>query len=98
MSRKTETQGKTVNKEASEETSGAAPFFTRPWPLVALGVAAASGVGLVAATVIGVGEAAIAGAAGYLAYRRMTGEPIAEPEAETEHRAEVAGRKRQRAA
>lgn len=39
---------------------------------VTLGVAAAAGTGLLAASLIGVGPAAIAGAAGYLAYRGMT--------------------------
>jgi hypothetical protein len=40
---------------------------------VTLGVAAAAGTGLLAASLIGVGPAALAGAAGYLAYRGMTG-------------------------
>jgi len=43
------------------------------WQRVAVGVAAAAGGGLVAAALIGVGPVAIAGTAGYLAYRGMTG-------------------------
>jgi len=43
------------------------------WQRVALGVAAAAGGGLIAVTVIGVGPAAVAGAAGYLAYRGLSG-------------------------
>lgn len=43
------------------------------WQRVALGVAAAAGGGLLAAAVIGVGPAALAGTAGYLAYRGLTG-------------------------
>ena len=43
-----------------------------PWR-VPIGVAAAAGGGLLAAAIIGVGPAAIAGAAGYLAYRGMSG-------------------------
>ena len=43
------------------------------WERVAFGVAAAAGGGLLAATWIGVGPAALAGAAGYLAYQRLHG-------------------------
>jgi hypothetical protein len=44
------------------------------WPKVTIsaGVAAAAGGGLIAAALLGVGPAALAGAAGYLAYRAMT--------------------------
>jgi len=63
---------------------------------VVVGVAAASGLGLVAASLIGVGEVAIAGAAGYLAYRRMTSETTSE--SETERQVESTNRKRSRAA
>jgi len=42
------------------------------WQRTALGVAIAAGGGLVATALIGVGPVAIAGAAGYLAYREMT--------------------------
>jgi len=45
---------------------------TGSWQRVAVGVAAAAGSGLIAAAMVGVGPAAIAGAAGYLAYRGMT--------------------------
>jgi hypothetical protein len=41
------------------------------WEKVALGVAAAAGGGLLAAAWIGVGPAALAGAAGYAAYRGL---------------------------
>ena len=41
------------------------------WQRTAAGVAAAAGGGLLAVAMIGVGPAAIAGAAGYLAYRGM---------------------------
>ena len=41
------------------------------WQRTALGVAAAAGGGLIATALIGVGPVAIAGAAGYLAYREM---------------------------
>jgi hypothetical protein len=43
------------------------------WQRVTLGVAAAAGGGLLAAAIVGVGPAAIAGAAGYLAYRGLRG-------------------------
>ena len=47
------------------------------WPRVTLsaGVVAAAGGGLLAAALLGVGPAALAGAAGYLAYRAMTRQP-----------------------
>jgi hypothetical protein len=57
------------NIEKSRKRAGASAW---PNSMVAAGVAAAGGVGLLAASVIGVGPAAIAGAAGYLAYRGMT--------------------------
>ncbi len=44
------------------------------WQRVAAGVAAAAGGGLIAAAAVGVGPAALAGAAGYLAYRSLNGE------------------------
>jgi hypothetical protein len=42
------------------------------WQRVAAGVAAAAGGGLLAVATLGIGPAALAGAAGYLAYRGMT--------------------------
>jgi hypothetical protein len=42
------------------------------WQRLTAGVVAAAGGGLIAAAVVGVGPAALAGAAGYLAYRKMT--------------------------
>lgn len=44
------------------------------WQRLTVGVAAAAGGGLVAAAMLGVGPAALAGAAGYLAYRGLTGQ------------------------
>jgi hypothetical protein len=44
------------------------------WPRVTAGVAAAAGGGLLAAAVLGVGPAAIAGVAGYIAYRGLSEE------------------------
>ncbi len=43
------------------------------WQRVAAGVAAAAGGGLLAAAAVGVGPAALAAAAGYLAYRGLHG-------------------------
>ncbi len=56
-----------------EEESGRVSHYMEEheWPRLTAGVAAAAGASLVAATIIGVGPAAIAGAAGYLAYREM---------------------------
>jgi len=48
---------------------------TGSWQRVALGVAAAAGGGLLAVALVGVGPAAVAGAAGYLAYRKLSGQP-----------------------
>jgi hypothetical protein len=42
------------------------------WQRVAAGVAAAAGGGLLAVATLGIGPAALAGTAGYLAYRGMT--------------------------
>ena len=47
---------------------------TGSWQRVAAGVAAAAGGGLLAAAMVGVGPAALAGAAGYLAYRGLGGQ------------------------
>lgn len=49
---------------------------TGSWQRVTVGVAAAAGSGLLAVALIGVGPAAIAGAAGYLAYRGLRGERV----------------------
>jgi hypothetical protein len=66
---------KAPQKEAREE-SPARELITKEkwdasWERVALGVAAAAGGGLLAATWIGVGPAALAGVAGYAAYRAL---------------------------
>lgn len=47
------------------------------WPIVTAGVAAAGGAGLLLVGIVGAGPAAIAGAAGYLAYRGLKGQPTA---------------------
>ena len=44
------------------------------WQRVAAGVVVAAGGGLLAAAMLGVGPAALAGTAGYLAYRGLKGE------------------------
>jgi hypothetical protein len=44
-----------------------------PWPKLTAGFVGAAGLGLLAVSMIGVGPAAVAGAAGYLAIRQMTG-------------------------
>ena len=49
------------------------------WQRVAAGVAAAAGGGLLAVAAVGVGPAAIAGAAGYLAYRGLNGSGKSDP-------------------
>lgn len=87
-------QDPSAGKESTHEFSEAETSATRSWPVVAAGVAAAAGVGLFAASLIGVGEVAIAGAAGYLAYRRMTEGKAEKPEAE--RTVEPKGRKRLR--
>jgi hypothetical protein len=43
------------------------------WPRLTAGITVAAGVGLLAVSFIGVGPAAIAGAAGYVAYRELSG-------------------------
>lgn len=48
---------------------------------LAVGIAAAGGAGLLAAAWLGAGPAAIAGAAGYLAYRGLTGKNTQQPPA-----------------
>jgi hypothetical protein len=45
------------------------------WQRTSIGVAAAAGGGLLAAAIVGVGPAALAGAAAYLAYRGLSKEP-----------------------
>jgi len=66
-------------QECKEKAATAKQYWaTHPKQEVALGVTAAAGGGLIAAFLFGVGPAALAGAAGYLAYRgfksRHTGE------------------------
>jgi|CZKU01.1.fsa_nt_gi hypothetical protein len=55
---------------ASMTVEGLLP--TGSWQRIAAGVAAAAGGGLLAAAVVGVGPAALAGAAAYLAYRGLS--------------------------
>ena len=47
---------------------------TGSWQRLTVGVAAAAGGGLLAVSMLGAGPVAIAGAAGYLAYRGLTGQ------------------------
>jgi hypothetical protein len=63
--------------EESEPRHGKSkqPEGSYSWPTITAGVVAAGGAGLVAASLIGVGPAALAGAAGYLAYRGMKRRP-----------------------
>ena len=83
MNKETTTPEKSNNGENAPPTKrepgmlGSA--LTAPtWWRLAVGVAAAAGGGLLAAAVVGVGPAAIAGAAGYLAYRglKKTDQPV----------------------
>jgi hypothetical protein len=77
---KTTHEAKSGNKKAPisrEELTAhehAETTMANVWPKVTMsaGVVAAAGGGLLAAALLGVGPAALAGAAGYLAYRAMT--------------------------
>jgi hypothetical protein len=81
MNRETAAQTEKSSRRAAHRQGGEEPateeITTREkwdssWERVALGVAAAAGSGLAMATWIGVGPAALAGAAGYLAYRGLS--------------------------
>jgi len=62
-----------------DETRKAVSSTLRRWPAVT--VVAFAGLGLLAASLIGVGEVAVAGGAGYLAYRYLNrGKQAARPE------------------
>ena len=64
----------TIHKMSRGKDSFAAAETLLPtgsWQRLTVGVAAAAGGGLLAAAMVGVGPAAIAGAAGYLAYRGL---------------------------
>lgn len=67
----------TTPEEAPQHEEAEGPLTTyleeHEWPRLTAGIAAAAGAGLLAVTFIGVGPAAIAGAAGYLAYRELSG-------------------------
>jgi hypothetical protein len=65
---------KESGKESAKEMVAKAKAILPPdsWQRVSVGVAAAAAGGLLAAAAVGVGPAAIAGAAGYLAYRGMS--------------------------
>jgi alkylhydroperoxidase/carboxymuconolactone decarboxylase family protein YurZ len=58
-------------KNGSATVESLLPTGSREW--VAVGIAAAAGGLLLATATLGVGPAALAGAAGYLAYRGMSG-------------------------
>ena len=65
---------KTAHKSAEEVSAKAEALLpSGSWQRVVVGVAAAAGGGLIAAAMVGVGPAALAGAAGYLAYRKLSG-------------------------
>lgn len=63
-------QGKSVAQEPAKDES-MKEKWDASWERVAIGVGAAAGGGLLAALWIGVGPAALAGAAGYLAWRQL---------------------------
>jgi hypothetical protein len=80
MNRETAGQGEKSSHRAAHRQGGEEPAheehttrekWDSSWERVALGVAAAAGSGLLAAATIGVGPAALAGAAGYAAYRAL---------------------------
>jgi hypothetical protein len=77
MNKETEGQTEKASQQGGEEHAKTEPTtkekWDASWERVALGVAAAAGTGLLAATWIGVGPAALAGAAGYLAYHGLRG-------------------------
>lgn len=64
-------ENKNENIEGETKVEGPAASQKKSVPKVAIGVAAASGVALLAVSVIGFAPALIAGGAGYLAYRGM---------------------------
>ena len=79
MSKETSTQSeksgrtnKAANKQSKEGFAKVEAVLPEgSWQRVAAGVTAAAGGGLIAAAMVGVGPAALAGAAGYLAYRGL---------------------------
>jgi hypothetical protein len=75
MERQTTGQSdRSANVKASQKRNRAEALMPAgSWQRIALGVAAAASGGLIAVSVLGVGPAAVAGAAGYLAYRGLTG-------------------------
>ena len=58
-----------------EETEGRVTSYLEEheWPRLTAGVAAAAGAGLFVVSLLGVGPAVVAGGAGYLAYRELSG-------------------------
>ena len=66
-----------TREEMAEREDAEGPLTTyleeHEWPRLTAGITAAAGVGLLAVSFMGVGPAAIAGAAGYLAYRELSG-------------------------
>ncbi len=56
-----------------EEEGGSVTHYMEEheWPRLTVGAAAAAGAGLLAVSIVGLGPAVVAGAAGYLAYREM---------------------------
>lgn len=89
----------TVNKSRNEHSNHKTSFTAQEasaavesllpkgsWQRVTVGVAAAAGGGLIAAAMVGVGPAALAGAAGYLAYRQLNGNKGNEQARSTGHK------------
>lgn len=71
--------GKIEHAEQKVEATFETLLPTGSWRRLAAGVAAAAGAGLFAAAWVGAGPAAIAGTAGYLAYRKLSGDRRIEP-------------------
>lgn len=71
--------GKIEHAEQKVDATFETLLPTGSWRRLAAGVAAAAGAGLVAAAWVGVGPAALAGTAGYLAYRKLSGDRRIEP-------------------
>jgi hypothetical protein len=78
MNKETATENQRSNKanqtsaKRIENTESILPDGS--WQRLTVGVAAAAGGGLIVASLVGVGPAAIAGAAGYLAYQGLKGQ------------------------
>jgi len=80
----------TMPEETAEREEPAGPrtnyLDEHEWPRLTAGIAAAAGAGMLAVSLIGVGPAAVVGAAGYLAYRELTGKRSKATSETEEHR------------